>query len=201
MENRKGEKIGWVGGWLGGFLWVAVLAVVFLFQGKILQAVSGMGLAAAATACALRFVPWRFPETPYWKLIFPVSGKNSPGRVRDGAGRRRCGLRTTLRAVAFSGNPILEVDASVLWDAFPLRGMGDMGDMGVRRGTGIRVILVDAGAAAFRVLAPDNHRQAEMDRWPDRIASMMLGLGRKSLDKAPSGEGFTVMRRMFHPAQ
>lgn len=157
MENRKGEKIGWVGGWLGGFLWVAALAVVFLFQGKILQAVSGVGLAAAAVACALRFVPWRFPE-----------------------------------------NPILEVDASVLWDAFPLRGMGDMG---VRRGTGIRVILVDAGAAAFRALAPDNHRQAEMDRWPDGIASMMLGLGRKSLDKAPSGEGFTVMRSMFHPAQ
>jgi hypothetical protein len=74
MENRKGEKIGWVGGWLGGFLWVAVLAVVFLFQGKILQAVSGMGLAAAATACALRFVPWRFPETPYWKLMLPSYG-------------------------------------------------------------------------------------------------------------------------------
>ncbi len=74
MENRKGGKIGWVGGWLGGFLWVAVLAVVFLFQGKVLQAVSGMGLAAAATACVLRFVPWRFPETPYWKLMLPSYG-------------------------------------------------------------------------------------------------------------------------------
>jgi hypothetical protein len=33
MTNRTGEKVGWLGGWSGGFLWLAVLSVVWLVQG------------------------------------------------------------------------------------------------------------------------------------------------------------------------
>lgn len=69
MTDRKGEKIGWTAGWLGGFLWVAIIAILFLFQGKWPQAVSGLALAGAAVFCILFFAPWRFPSTACWKLM------------------------------------------------------------------------------------------------------------------------------------
>ncbi|MFZ5765082.1 MAG: hypothetical protein ACOY4H_05725 [Thermodesulfobacteriota bacterium] len=73
MTARRGEKIGWTVGWLGGFLWVLVLAVVFLVQGKSGPGLAGLALTAAAVAGIVFFAPWRFPATPYWRLmLFPL---------------------------------------------------------------------------------------------------------------------------------
>ncbi len=69
MSNRRGEKVGWTGGFLGGFTWVAILSTIFLFQGKSLQALVGFVLVAVAVFCVLHFSPWRYPSTPYWKLM------------------------------------------------------------------------------------------------------------------------------------
>jgi hypothetical protein len=69
MKDRIGERIGWTAGWLGGFIWVVVLSVVYLFQGKSEQGLLGMTLTGIAVLSVLFFAPWRFSSTPYWKLM------------------------------------------------------------------------------------------------------------------------------------
>jgi hypothetical protein len=69
MADRRGEKIGWTAGWLGGFIWVAIMSVIFLFQGKYLPGIMGLLLFSGSIAGILYFSPWRHPSTPYWKLI------------------------------------------------------------------------------------------------------------------------------------
>ena len=69
MAGRTGEKIGWIAGWSGGFIWVAILSVLFFFQGKWIQGALGLGLTAVASAGIVFFAPWRFPKRPYWMLM------------------------------------------------------------------------------------------------------------------------------------
>lgn len=72
--DRRGEKIGWIAGWLGGFLWLAVLAAVFLYRGKPVFGISGLLLFLVAVFSIFSAAPWRHPETPYWKLmVFPYA--------------------------------------------------------------------------------------------------------------------------------
>jgi hypothetical protein len=72
MATRTGEKIGWIGGWTGAFLWVAVLAIVFICRGGAAEGAIGLGVALAAGAIVGFFAPWRWPRTPYWKLMLPA---------------------------------------------------------------------------------------------------------------------------------
>jgi hypothetical protein len=74
MAERKGEKIGWLAGWAGGFLWVLILAIVFLAQGKWMAGVTGLVLVAVALAGINLLAPWRHPTTPYWKLLLLPTG-------------------------------------------------------------------------------------------------------------------------------
>ncbi len=74
VKNRMGEKIGWAAGWTGGFIWVLVLSMVFLFQGKIEQGILGMVLVGAAVFIIFHFSPWRFVSTHYWKLMLAPYG-------------------------------------------------------------------------------------------------------------------------------
>ncbi|MGD8413567.1 MAG: hypothetical protein PVF33_05015 [Candidatus Latescibacterota bacterium] len=74
MKERRGEKVGWIGGWSGGFFWVLILSVLFMIQGRWVAAVAGMVLACLAVALIFGGAPWRHPETPYWKLMLPVYG-------------------------------------------------------------------------------------------------------------------------------
>lgn len=69
MENRKGEKLGWLGGWLGGFLWVGLLGLMFLFQGKTAVGVAGLLLFGVALGVVTLLAPWRHPSVSYWKLM------------------------------------------------------------------------------------------------------------------------------------
>jgi uncharacterized membrane protein len=72
MDDRRGERIGWTFGWTGGFLWVAVLAVVVLAQGRLTEAAVGLVLLADALVLIVLLAPWRRPDTPYWKLMLPL---------------------------------------------------------------------------------------------------------------------------------
>lgn len=72
--NRRGEKIGWVGGWTGGFLWIFILAVIRFFQGDITGGVLGMLVFLIAEALIVVLAPWRFPTTRYIKLMLPIYG-------------------------------------------------------------------------------------------------------------------------------
>lgn len=74
VGSRRGEKIGWTAGWTGGFIWVFILSIVFLLQQKISQGMSGMLLTIVAVVSIVFFSPWRFPSTPYWKLMLVPYG-------------------------------------------------------------------------------------------------------------------------------
>lgn len=74
MKERIGEKIGWTAGWIGGFIWVFILSIVFLSHERIVQGLSGIALNVIAIISIVFFAPWRFPLTPYWKLILPPYG-------------------------------------------------------------------------------------------------------------------------------
>ena len=69
VADRKGEKIGWTVGWFGGFIWVAGLSAIFLFQEKWLQGLLGLLLVIVAFVSVIFFAPWRHPSTHYWKLM------------------------------------------------------------------------------------------------------------------------------------
>lgn len=72
MVERKGERLGWIFGWLGAFLWVAVLAVVFLARGLAVEGVCGLALTAVAVLCVFAFAPWRKPSRPMGTLMIPL---------------------------------------------------------------------------------------------------------------------------------
>jgi hypothetical protein len=72
MEGRKGEKIGWTIGFFGSFLWVLILALIFLMQKKLAEGFSGLLLTVVAVFCIVSFAPWRHPSTPYWKFMTPI---------------------------------------------------------------------------------------------------------------------------------
>ena len=72
MKNRKGEKIGWIGGWLGGFIWLGLLSAVWIFQNKIINGVLGIILFTVAIIIIFMLAPWKHPNTKYWKLMLPI---------------------------------------------------------------------------------------------------------------------------------
>jgi hypothetical protein len=69
MADRAGEKLGWIGGWIGAFLWVAIVSIIFLVEGRALAGGAGLAIVAIAAALIWLFSPWRHPRTPYWKLL------------------------------------------------------------------------------------------------------------------------------------
>ncbi len=70
--NRSGEKWGWIGGWLGAFLWVLVMAIVWLFQGAWGYGLAGLAAFGLSVAVVAYFAPWKHPRVRYWKLLFPL---------------------------------------------------------------------------------------------------------------------------------
>ncbi len=70
--NRKGEKIGWIGGWLGGFIWLILLSAVWIVQGKISNGMMGIILFIFAVSLIFMLAPWKHPNTKYWKLMLPI---------------------------------------------------------------------------------------------------------------------------------
>ncbi len=72
MNERRGEKWGWLGGWLGGFVWVLLLSLVLIGQGRTLQAAVGGAIVGLAIGFVVGFSPWRFPRTPYRLLMTPI---------------------------------------------------------------------------------------------------------------------------------
>ena len=72
MPGIRSQQYGWIFGWLGGFIWVAILAVVALAQGKRLQAAVGALLVVAAISAVLAFAPWRHPAITFRRLMLPI---------------------------------------------------------------------------------------------------------------------------------
>lgn len=70
--NRKGEKMGWIGGWSGGFIWLGLLSIVWVFQNKISNGMIGIMVFIVAITTIVATAPWRHPHTKYWKLMLPI---------------------------------------------------------------------------------------------------------------------------------
>lgn len=73
-SSRRGEKIGWTVGWIGGFFWVAILSLVFLYQGKYLEGILGLLQVVIWTLSVYYFAPWRHPDKIYFVLLLPLYG-------------------------------------------------------------------------------------------------------------------------------
>ena len=72
MEQRKGEKVGWIGGWLAAMLGLPVLSVLWLVLGRLLDGLAGLGLFGLGVLWMFVLAPWKRPETKYWKLMLPM---------------------------------------------------------------------------------------------------------------------------------
>ena len=72
MNQRKGEKIGWIGGGLGGFVWLLILGIVRLASGHSGPGLLALGFFLAGTACVFLLAPWQHPRTLLWKLLIPL---------------------------------------------------------------------------------------------------------------------------------
>jgi hypothetical protein len=70
--TRRGEKVGWVGGWTGGFLWLAILAGVWLVQGHPVRAIVSLALFLLAVVSIVTLSPWRHPDRSYRLLMLPT---------------------------------------------------------------------------------------------------------------------------------
>lgn len=70
--ERKGEKIGWIGGWIGSFLWLGVLSIVWIFSSKILYGIIGLCIFVTAIILIFMLEPSRNPKTQYWKLMLLI---------------------------------------------------------------------------------------------------------------------------------
>ncbi len=68
-RSQTGAKIGWIGGWIGAFLWLFILGIVWLFQGKVAHGLTGCAIFVAGALSVLAFLPWRNPETRMWRLM------------------------------------------------------------------------------------------------------------------------------------
>ncbi len=72
MDDRKQQKFEWIGGWLGGFIWVLILSVIFLFQGRAVQAWVGLVITFGAVIVIWYFSPWKHPRTTFRLLMTPI---------------------------------------------------------------------------------------------------------------------------------
>jgi glucose dehydrogenase len=72
MSGRRGEKAGWIGGWAGAFLWVFILSIAWLLQGKGPEAIGGLTTVCLAAVAVSATLPWRNSRTPFWKLMLPA---------------------------------------------------------------------------------------------------------------------------------
>lgn len=72
IMDRRGEKIGWIGGWFGTFCWLFVFSIVWMLQGQLQYAAIGEAMFVLALILILTFAPWKRPDTQYWKLMIPL---------------------------------------------------------------------------------------------------------------------------------
>lgn len=73
MSIRRGEKIGWTAGWLGGFIWVAGLSLVFLYQQKLLQGIMCLLLFCVAFVSLIALAPWRYSRSGAYLVDSPLN--------------------------------------------------------------------------------------------------------------------------------
>jgi len=72
MSERKGEKIGWVGGWIGAFIWIVLLAGYLVVQKRYFMSAISLSIFTTAVILVIYLAPWKHPDVRYWKLILPI---------------------------------------------------------------------------------------------------------------------------------
>ncbi|HPG41811.1 MAG TPA: hypothetical protein PLP19_21180 [bacterium] len=67
----KGEKLGWTIGWIGGSCFLFIGAVLWLVSGNLRAGCVAMVCYILLIFFTLKLSPWKYPDTPYWKLLLP----------------------------------------------------------------------------------------------------------------------------------
>ena len=70
-KDFKGMKAGWTLGWIGSTLWLGILIITHLSHGELQLAITTLALYGVCITYIMKFTPWNFPDTAYWKLILP----------------------------------------------------------------------------------------------------------------------------------
>lgn len=68
----KGIKYGWYGGTLGGYLFLPIVAAVFMHTGFFWHGVLCLVSFAAGIGYSLFVTPWKYPDAGYGKLLVPL---------------------------------------------------------------------------------------------------------------------------------
>jgi hypothetical protein len=71
MEERRGEKIGWIGGFLGGLLWMPFLSIFWLLIDRIIVGSLGLIFFVLGVYFIIKFSPWKYPDTKFYLLMLP----------------------------------------------------------------------------------------------------------------------------------
>lgn len=71
-KDRKGEKIGWIGGWSGAFLWVFIMSIVLFAKGRMAPGIVGIAIVAVAAVLMFVLAPWKHPTVRYRNLLAPL---------------------------------------------------------------------------------------------------------------------------------
>ena len=84
MGSRLGVKVDWIGGWIGAFLWVLIMAIVWLVQSKTPEGLAGLAVVSLAAVIIFSDSAMETPEDTL--LEADVAGLRS-ARLVGGLGR------------------------------------------------------------------------------------------------------------------
>lgn len=71
MNERKGEKLGWIGGWIGSFIWLIPVSIVWLIHNQTAATIILLLIFVLGITLTFQLTPWRYPTTYYYKLMLP----------------------------------------------------------------------------------------------------------------------------------
>lgn len=68
----RGIQYGWYGGIIGGYLFLPIGSLIFLFTQHYGYVVICLAVYIGVIMYAILVTPWKYPDTPYGKLLIPV---------------------------------------------------------------------------------------------------------------------------------
>lgn len=72
--DQKWMKLGWLSFAIAGVVWIIPFGIIWLIQGRSFFGAIAIALCFIAIVAIINFVPWKYPDTKFWKLLIPPYG-------------------------------------------------------------------------------------------------------------------------------
>ncbi len=69
--KQKWMKLGWLSFAIAEVVWIVPFSIIWLIHGKYIFGIMGILLFCIALFLISAFVPWKYPNTKFWKLLIP----------------------------------------------------------------------------------------------------------------------------------